>query len=59
MDNEKYIFRVWLIRIGMQGEEFKTTRKILLENLSGNAAFKTAEQAEAFREKHRKQEVNS
>lgn len=59
MDNEKYIFRVWLIRIGMQGEEFKTTRKILMENLSGNAAFKTEEQAEAFREKHRKQEVNA
>lgn len=56
-DNEKYTFRVWLIRIGMSGAEFKKTRKLLLENLSGNSAFRTEEQAEAFRIKHRKQEV--
>lgn len=56
-DNEKYAFRVWLIRLGMNGADYKATRKILLDNLSGNCAFRTEDQAEAFREKHRKQEV--
>lgn len=55
VDNEKYAFRVWLIRIGMKGKEYKNIRKILLENLPGNSAFKTEEQAEAFKIKHRKQ----
>jgi len=52
-DNEKYAFRVWLIRLGMNGVEYKTTRKLLLEHLSGNSAFRTEEQAETFRENHR------
>ena len=52
-ENEKYAFRGWLLRLGMKGDEYKNTRKILLENLDGNAAFRTADQAEAFREKHR------
>lgn len=56
-ENEKYLFRVWLVRLGMSGEKYKSTRKILLDNLSGNAAFRTEEQAEAFRAKHRKREV--
>lgn len=43
--NEKYSFRGFLLRLGMVGPEYKTTRKILLENLSGSAAFKTEEQA--------------
>ena len=52
-ENEKYAFRGWLLRLGMKGDDYKATRKILLENLDGNAAFRTFEQAEAFREKHR------
>lgn len=52
-DNEKYAFRTWLIRLGMMGKEYKETRKHLLANLSGNCAFRTEEQAEAFRESHR------
>ena len=52
-ENEKYAFRIWLLRIGMKGEEFKTTRKILLKNLSGNAAFRTDEEAKAFAEKQK------
>lgn len=38
--NEKYIFRIWLIRIGLGGTEYHTTRNILMENLSGNAAVR-------------------
>lgn len=40
IDNEKFAFRVFLIRLGFIGVEYKTTRKILLKNLSGNSAFK-------------------
>ena len=39
--NEKYAFRIWLIRLGMNGENCKVDRKILLQNLSGHTAFRT------------------
>lgn len=39
-DNEKYAFRTWLMRIGMIGDEYKNARKVLLQNLSGNSAFR-------------------
>lgn len=39
-DNEKFTFRVWIIRLGMVGDDFKETRKILLQNLTGNSAFR-------------------
>ena len=39
-DNPKFTFRVFLIRLGMVGDEYKTARKILLKNLDGNAAFR-------------------
>ena len=35
----------------MTGDEFKTTRRIILQNLSGHAAFKTQDQVEAAKEK--------
>lgn len=41
-DNEKYTFRAWIMRLGMIGPEYKETRKILLNNLSGNTAFRKA-----------------
>lgn len=44
--NEKYTFRTWLLRLGMIGDEFKTARKFLLENLEGGIAWKDPEQAE-------------
>ena len=52
-ENEKYSVRVWLLRLGMKGEHYKIPRQVLLKNLSGNGAFRTEEQAEAFRENHR------
>ena len=39
-DNPKYAFRTWLIRLGMNGSEYKTTRKALLQNLEGSGAFR-------------------
>ncbi len=45
-DNEKYHFRVWLLRLGFIGDEYSVARKLFLDRLSGNTAFKTVEQAE-------------
>ena len=41
----KYDFRVLLINIGMNGEEFKNTRMHLLKNLPGSAAWKNGRPA--------------
>ena len=38
--NEKYEFRCFLLRLGLIGDEFKAERKILLQHLTGSAAFK-------------------
>ena len=40
VDNEKYAFRCFLLRLGFIGNEYKTERKILLRNLEGSSAFK-------------------
>lgn len=40
VENEKFAFRVFLIRLGFVGDEYKAARKVLLKNLSGNSAFK-------------------
>lgn len=40
VENEKYAFRCFLLRLGMVGNEWKETRKVLLRNLSGSSAFK-------------------
>ncbi len=40
VDNEKFAFRVFLIRLGFVGDDYKAARKILLKNLSGNSAFR-------------------
>ncbi|EAK8914840.1 virulence protein [Listeria monocytogenes] len=40
-DNEKYAFRCFLLRLGFIGEEFKETRRTLLQNLTGSAAFRS------------------
>ena len=40
VENEKYAFRCFLLRLGFIGEEYKEERKILLRNLTGSSAFK-------------------
>ena len=45
--NEKYAFRCFLLRLGLIGAEYKTTRKILLRNLSGSAAWRDGNRKEA------------
>lgn len=40
VENEKYAFRCFLLRLGFIGGEYKNERKILLRNLTGSSAFK-------------------
>ena len=40
VENEKYAFRCFLLRLGFIGTEYKAERKIFLRNLSGSTAFK-------------------
>lgn len=51
--NEKYTFRVWLLRLGMIGDEFKTARQHLLNHLEGCIAWKDPAQAERQKERLR------
>ena len=41
VENEKYAFRCFILRLGFIGDEFKETRRTLLRNLTGSAAFRT------------------
>lgn len=45
-DNDKFTFRIFLIRLGMVGDEYKMARKVLLENLEGNSAFRSGSKPE-------------
>lgn len=49
VDNEKYAFRCFLLRLGFIGAEYKADRKILLQNLDGSSAFKSGAKKEAER----------
>lgn len=41
VENEKYAFRCFLLRLGFIGPEYKMQRKVLLSKLDGNSAFKS------------------
>ena len=41
VDNEKYAFRCFLLRLGFIGDEFKTARELYTKRLDGNAAFRS------------------
>ena len=49
-DNPKYTMRCFLIRLGMVGAEFKTARKVILRNLTGNSAFRKVGDTDAVSE---------
>ena len=40
-ENEKFAFRTWLTRLGMNGPELKPERLVLYKNLKGHVAFRT------------------
>lgn len=46
VDNDKYAFRCFLLRLGFIGAGYKTERKILLKNLTGSSAFKSGAKKE-------------
>ncbi len=48
VENEKFSFRVWLLRMGFKGNESKAQRAILLKRLYGSAAFPNKDAADAF-----------
>ena len=50
VDNEKYAFRCFLLRLGFIGSEYKNQRKILLRNLTGSSAFKSGAKKNATTE---------
>lgn len=41
VDNEKYAFRCFLLRLGFIGDDLKTERKWLLSKLTGDGSFKS------------------
>ena len=40
VDNEKYAFRCFLLKLGFIGDEYKLARKILLSRLEGDSAWR-------------------
>ncbi|WP_418245592.1 amidoligase family protein, partial [Dysosmobacter sp.] len=53
-DNELFTFRVWLVRLGLNGEEFKHTRDHLLANLDGDRAWRFDKDSYAVNQKKKK-----
>lgn len=49
-DNLKYAMRLFLVRLGFVGDEYKQARKILLRNLSGNCSWKAGHAPEKTKE---------
>ena len=47
--NEKFAFRVWLTRLGLNGPDLKEERKVLYKNLSGHTAFRTEADADKWK----------
>lgn len=47
VDNPKYAMRCFLLRLGFIGAEYKSARKILLKNLSGNSSWKNGRKEES------------
>lgn len=56
-ENEKYTFRCWLLRLGLNGDEFKNVRKHLLSHLEGNIAWLHPEDAIAQRERLKQERI--
>lgn len=45
-NNEKFAMRLFLIRLGFIGDEYKTARRILLRNLTGNSSWRSGHRPE-------------
>ncbi|MBQ8708918.1 MAG: hypothetical protein IJ523_12600 [Succinivibrionaceae bacterium] len=51
--NEKYALRIWLIRLGLNGTDFKADRKRLMAPLSGHTAFRNDAERERWEAKQK------
>lgn len=51
--NEKYAMRIWLVRIGFGGAEYKADRRILMEHLTGHTAFRNDEEKSKWAERQK------
>ncbi len=58
-DNLRYSARVWLINLGLNGEEFKNCRKHLISHLDGCISWRHPEDAIAQRERLKQQREDS
>lgn len=57
-ENELFTFRVWLVRLGLNGDEFKHTRDHLLAHLEGDRAWRHDKDSyEVNRRKKRQREM--
>ena len=52
IENEKYDFHTWITRIGLGGKQYKNTRRILYEKLSGHTAFRTPDNKARWKARH-------
>ena len=50
-ENEKYHANSWLMRMGLRGPQYKETRSILMDHLTGFAAFRSAADMQAHKER--------
>ena len=50
-ENEKYHANGWLMRMGLRGPQYKETRRILMSHLTGFAAFRSAADMQAHKER--------
>ena len=50
-ENEKYHANSWLMRMGRRGPQYKETRRILMGHLTGFAAFRSAADMQAHKER--------
>ncbi|MEA4896875.1 MAG: hypothetical protein VB067_07585 [Christensenellaceae bacterium] len=51
-ENEKYMLRSWLLRLGFGGADFKASRNALLNGLKGHTAFRNDAEATKHKEKY-------
>lgn len=56
-ENEKYYFRIWLVRLGLDGKEYKDVRKVLMEKLRGHSAFRTEAEKLKWQERRKARNV--
>ena len=54
-DNELFTFRVWLVRLGLNGPEFKHTRDHLLANLEGDRSWRYGKENYEVNQKKKRQ----